>query len=87
MCVFCGSISVLVNNYPTEEVDIQSGLKQGDPLAPFLFLLVVDGLSGLVRSAESRNLYHGFKVANSDLAISHLQYVDDTCNALFLNKR
>jgi len=69
--VFRGKLYVLVNGSPTEEVDIQRGLKQGGPLAPFLFLLVVEGSSGLVRSA-------GFKVANSGLPISHLQYADDT---------
>jgi len=47
-CVFCGNLSVLVNGCPTEEVNIRRGLKQGDPLALFLFLLVVEGLSGLV---------------------------------------
>jgi len=47
-CVFCGRLSVLVNGCPTEEVNIHSGQKQGDPLAPLLFLLVVEGLSGLV---------------------------------------
>jgi hypothetical protein len=82
-CVCYGNLSVLVNGCPTEEVNIQRGLKQGDPLAPFLFLLVVEGLSGLVRSAEARGLYHGVKVGNSDLSISHLQYADDT---LFLGE-
>jgi hypothetical protein len=42
-CVFSGNLSVLVNGSPTEEINIQRGLKQGDPLAPFLFLLVVEG--------------------------------------------
>lgn len=61
-CVFCGSLSVLVNGSPTEDINIQMGLKQGDLLAPFLFLLVVERLSGFVRSAKSKSLYHGFKV-------------------------
>lgn len=82
-CVCCGKLSVLVNGCPTEEINIQKGLKQGDPLAPFLFLLVVEGLSGLVRSAEALGLYQGFKVGNSGLSISHLQYADDT---LFLGE-
>jgi hypothetical protein len=77
-CVCCGNLSVLVNGCPTDEINIQKGLKQGDPLAPFHFWLVVEGLSGLVRSAEARGLYHGFKVGNSGLSISHLQYANDT---------
>ena len=52
-------------------------------MTPFLFLLVVEGFSGLVRSAETRGLYRGFKVGNSGLSISHLQYADDT---LFLGE-
>ena len=77
-CVSCGNLSVLVNGSLTNEVPIQRGLKQGDPLAPFLFLLVVEGLGGLVWSAESHGLYQGFKIRNSGLSISHLQYADDT---------
>ncbi|MCH82139.1 cytochrome P450, partial [Trifolium medium] len=53
-------------------------LKQGDPLAPFIFLLVVEGLSAAVRTAEERNLFTGFKVGNTGMFVSHLQYADDT---------
>ncbi|MCI02845.1 putative non-LTR retroelement reverse transcriptase, partial [Trifolium medium] len=82
-CVFSGNLSVLVNGSPTEEINIQKGLKQGDPLAPFLFLLVVEGLSGAIRSAEEHNLFKGFQVGNTGVSVSHLQYADDT---LFLGE-
>jgi len=36
-CLFGGNMSILVNGSPTEEINVQRGLKQGDPLAPFLF--------------------------------------------------
>lgn len=48
MCTFSRSCSVLVNGSPTEEFSIQKGLKQGDPLASFLYLLVAESLSGLM---------------------------------------
>jgi hypothetical protein len=53
--VFAGNLSVLVNGSPTSEINIQRGLKQGDPLAPFLFLLVAEGFAGLMRSAVEKN--------------------------------
>lgn len=39
-CVFSGKCLVLVNGSPIKEFSIQKGLKQRDPLAPFLFLMV-----------------------------------------------
>jgi hypothetical protein len=82
-CIFSGNLSILVNGSPTEEINIQRRLKQGDPLAPFLFLLVVEGLSAAVRTAEERNLFTGFKVGSTGMSVSHLQYADDT---LFLGE-
>jgi hypothetical protein len=35
-----------VNGSPTEDVNISRGLKQGDPLSPFLFLLVLESPRG-----------------------------------------
>jgi hypothetical protein len=77
-CVFAGSMSVLINGSPTEDINIQWGLKQGDPLAPFLFLLVAEGLGGLMKRAVELNRFRGFKVGSSEVVISHLQYADDT---------
>ncbi|GAU40270.1 hypothetical protein TSUD_60610 [Trifolium subterraneum] len=77
-CIFRGKMSILVNGSPIEEIDIQRGLKQGDPLAPFLFLVVAEGFSGLMRTAVERNLFHGFRVGQEVVVISHLQYANDT---------
>jgi len=77
-CVFGGSMSILVNGSPTEEIQIKRGLKQGDPLAPFLFLIVAEGFSGLMRNAVRLNLFEGFRFKEDGMVISHLQYADDT---------
>lgn len=69
---------MLINGSPTKEFSIQKGLKQGDPLAPFLYLLVVEGLSGLMRNAVTTRLFKGIKIENDGPEVSILQYADDT---------
>lgn len=46
-CVFSSNLAILVYGFPTQETIIQMGLKQGDPMYPFLFLFVAKDLSGL----------------------------------------
>jgi len=77
-CVCGRSMSILVNGSPAEEIIIKRGLKQGDPLTPFLFLLVAEGFSGVVRNVVSLNLFEGFEFRRNGLVVSHLQYADDT---------
>jgi len=48
-CLESASVSVLVNGSPSREFNPSRGLRQGDPIALFLFLVVVEGLEGLVR--------------------------------------
>jgi hypothetical protein len=69
---------VLANGSPTNEINIQSGLKQGDPLAPFLFLLVVEGFGGAMKRAVEIGIFKGSPIWRNGLAIYHLQYADDT---------
>jgi hypothetical protein len=71
-CVCSGNMSVLVNGSPTEEISIKRGLKQGDPLAPFLFLIVAEGLGGLMRMAVDRGRFKSFLVGRDDLPVSIL---------------
>ena len=77
-CVFGGNMSILVIGSPTEEICVRRGLKQGDPLASFLFLLVAEGFSGLMTNAVNMNLFQGFEIKRGGLVISHLQYADNT---------
>ena len=54
------------------------GLRQGDPLSPFLFNVVVEGLAELVQKARILGFYKGVNVGNEGLSISHLQFARDT---------
>ena len=77
-CLESASVSVLVNGSPTEEFKPSRGLRQGDPLAPFLFLVVAEGLAGLVRRASKIDLLMGLKIGRQETEVSILQFADDT---------
>ena len=59
-------------------VKASRGLRQGDPLSPFLFTLVTDVLSRMLLRAEERNSLEGFRVVRNSTRMSHLQFADDT---------
>ncbi|XP_071728773.1 uncharacterized protein [Rutidosis leptorrhynchoides] len=77
-CLKTAFISILVNGSPTREFKIGRGVRQGDPLSPFLFIIAAEGLSWLIKSAVSNNLYCGVEIGKDKILISHLQYADDT---------
>jgi hypothetical protein len=78
-CVTTSTASVLVNGSPTSEFPLQRGLRQGDPLSPFLFLLAAEGLNVMMSSLVANNLFTGYGVGNTNsVAVSHLQFADDT---------
>ncbi|GKG43079.1 putative RNA-directed DNA polymerase, eukaryota, reverse transcriptase zinc-binding domain protein, partial [Tanacetum coccineum] len=52
-------------------------LRQGDPLSPFLFILVMEGLHNAFEEAVRNGLITGVNVKNSTINVSHLFYADD----------
>ncbi|GJQ91492.1 RNA-directed DNA polymerase, eukaryota [Tanacetum coccineum] len=68
--------SILVNGSPTSEFPFYCGLKQGDPLAPFLFILIMESLHISVSKAVDEGVFKGLSIQGSD-PISHLFYADD----------
>ncbi|XP_071687382.1 uncharacterized protein [Rutidosis leptorrhynchoides] len=58
-CLSSASISILVNGSPTREFSMGRGVRQGDPLSPFLFILAAEGLNILTKAAVDRGLFKG----------------------------
>ncbi|XP_071727348.1 uncharacterized protein [Rutidosis leptorrhynchoides] len=76
-CLSSASISVLVNGSPTNEFKLERGVRQGDPLSHFLFILAAEGLNVLTKMAVQNNVFKGVEVGQNKVPISHLQYADD----------
>jgi len=80
-CVRTVKFSVLINGSPSGFFPSERGLRQGDPLSPFLVILAMGGLSDMLKTAQSNNMIRGFWTNDSDprgLSISYLQYANDT---------
>jgi hypothetical protein len=75
-CVSSVNMAVLVNGSPTDFFKIYRGLRQGCPLSPLLFLLIVECFNRQLKKVVEEGKFHGIKVATETI-ITHLFFVDD----------
>ncbi|KAM0839690.1 hypothetical protein ACQ4PT_060147 [Festuca glaucescens] len=76
-CVRSVKFSVQVNDQLTETIIPTRGLRQGDPLSPYLFLFVAECLSSVINRAILTHSLQEFKISRSSPGISHLLFADD----------
>ncbi|GKB24540.1 RNA-directed DNA polymerase, eukaryota, reverse transcriptase zinc-binding domain protein [Tanacetum coccineum] len=81
-CLSSSRGSILTNGSPTKEFQFFKGLKQGDPLSPFLFILVMESLHLSFQRVIDAGMFTGIKLSNS-VTVSHLFFADD---AVFVGK-
>jgi hypothetical protein len=77
LCVSSVNYSVLVNFEKVGPIYPGRGLRQGDPLSPYLFILVTEGLTALIRNSVNRGDLHGVRVCRGAPMVSHLLFADD----------
>ena len=73
--------SVLVNGFPADFFGTSRGLRQGDPLSPLLFLVMIEVFSRMVKRMEGAGLFSDFRVDGKrgrGECVSHLLFADDT---------
>ncbi|XP_062171054.1 uncharacterized protein LOC133876828 [Alnus glutinosa] len=86
-CVSTVSYSVIVNSSPYGKVTPSRGLRQRDPLSPYLFLLYAEGLSSLLQSAKNEVRITGVPVSAGGFHLSHLFFANASllfCRANFV---
>ncbi|GJZ07132.1 RNA-directed DNA polymerase, eukaryota [Tanacetum coccineum] len=59
-----GMASILINGSPTSEFQFHCGLKQGDPLAPYLFILIMESLHLSFSRIVEAGIFKGIKIDN-----------------------
>ena len=69
--------SIMINGQPHSLITPTRGLRQGDPLSPYLFLLVTKGLHALFEEAKESGEIRGVFLCPTGLRISHLLFADD----------
>lgn len=72
--------SILVNGIPSKPYSPSRGIHQGDPLSPFLFIIMEKGLGRLINNVVQSHELKGI-LAHGTPTITHQQLVDD--NMLF----
>ena len=77
-CIKSVSYSILLNGQPHGHIIPERGLRQGDPLSPYLFLLVTEGLHSLFTKAEVDGVIRGVSLCANGPRISHLLFADDS---------
>ncbi|KAL9670332.1 hypothetical protein QQ045_007883 [Rhodiola kirilowii] len=70
--------SVRVNDDYTDYIVPQRGLRQGDPLSPFLFIICTQGFSALINHYKQCGLIDGIKICRRAPVVSHLLFADDS---------
>ena len=72
------SYSILVNGEPRGNIQPTRGIRQEDPLSPYLFLLCSEGLNGLLQQSMVVGDLRGFSLCKYGPQISHLFFADDS---------
>jgi hypothetical protein len=80
-CVSTASFSVLINGSPADFFNSSRGVRQGNPLSPFLFVVVMEAFSRMIKAMIDYNLISRFTVGargSEQVLVSHLLFADDT---------
>lgn len=82
-CVNSVSYHIMLNGKPRDSITPSRGLRQGDPLSPYLFILCTEVLISNLKAAETGGRLTGLKVVQVSPPVFHILFADDS---LFFSK-
>jgi len=68
-CLKYATIFILDNGSSTQKINSSKGLRQEDPMTPFLLLIVV---AGMVRQTSNKNIFEGIIVEKNNVQVELL---------------
>lgn len=71
------NFSILLNGVPTTTFRATRGIRQGDPISPFIFILAAEGLGRYFKKELRERRIRGIRIWGNDLPITNQQFVDD----------
>ena len=77
-CISTVSYSILINGEPSQIIHPTRGLRQGDPLSPYLFLICSEGLHILLHQAAEAKQIRGVSICKRRPRLTHLFFADDS---------
>ena len=77
-CVTTTSMSIILNGTPLEPFRMEKGLRHGDPLSPYLFILVSEMLAFFLKKANDMHLIVDVPIGKDRVSLQQLQFADDT---------
>ena len=77
-CITTISYSILINGEPTGTIYPSKGIRQGDPLSPYLFLLCTKGFHGLINQVITAGKIRGISICRNGPRLTHLFFADDS---------
>lgn len=76
-CISTPAYSILTNGSPKGFFTAKRGLRLGDPLSSYLFILSMEILLGKLYKAESLSLIKGIQISINNNTLNHLLFADD----------
>ena len=77
-CISSVTYAIRINGKPSGQIFPSRGLRKGDSLSPYLFLICAEGLSALIKKASVDGLLGGISVCRRGPSLSHLFFADDS---------